>query len=55
LASFVLHISFAPLERWQQKAKELENDHDTVVASLAASIPDALDNLTGGEINTVYR
>src|SRR5919107_94525 len=51
----VLEADFASLERSQQKAKELENDRDAVVASLAASIPDALDNLTDEEINTVYR
>jgi site-specific DNA recombinase len=51
----VLQAERASLERSQQKAKELENDRDTVVASLAASIPDTLDNLTGEEINTVYR
>jgi hypothetical protein len=51
----VLEADLASLERSQQKVKELENDRDAVVASLAASIPDALDNLTGDEINTVYR
>jgi DNA repair ATPase RecN len=51
----VLEAELASLERSQQKAKELDNDRDAVVASLAASIPDALDNLTGEEINTVYR
>jgi DNA repair ATPase RecN len=51
----VLEAELASLERSQQKAKELEHDRDAVVASLAASIPDALDNLTGEEINTVYR
>src|SRR5215208_3709402 len=50
----VLEVDLASLERSQQKAKELENDRDAVVASLAASIPEALDNLTGEEINTVY-
>jgi DNA repair ATPase RecN len=51
----VLEAELASLERSQQKAQELEKDRDAVVASLAASIPDALDNLTGEEINTVYR
>jgi hypothetical protein len=51
----VLEAELASLERSQQKAKELENDRNAVVASLAASIPDTLDNLTGEEINTVYR
>jgi site-specific DNA recombinase len=51
----VLEAELASLERSQQKAKELENDRDTAVASLAAPIPDALENLTGDEINTVYR
>ena len=51
----VLEADLTSLERSQQKAKELENDRDAVVASLAASIPDALDNLTGEDINTVYR
>ena len=51
----VLEAELASLERSQQEAKELEKDRDAVVASLAASIPDALDNLTGEEINTVYR
>jgi DNA repair ATPase RecN len=51
----VLEAELASLERSQQNAEELENDRDALVASLAASIPDALDNLTGEEINTVYR
>jgi site-specific DNA recombinase len=51
----VLEADLVSLERSQQKAKELDNDRDAVVASLAASIPNALDNLTGEEINTVYR
>src|SRR5215208_2693799 len=51
----VLEADLASLERSQQKAKELENDRDAVVASLAATIPEALENLTGEEINTVYR
>ena len=51
----MLESELASLERSQLKAKELENDRDTVVASLAATIPEALDNLTGEEINTVYR
>jgi site-specific DNA recombinase len=51
----VLEAELASLERSQQKAKELENDRDALVASLSASIPEALDNLTGEEINTVYR
>jgi hypothetical protein len=51
----VLEADLASLERSRQKAKELENDRDAVVASLAATIPEALENLTGEEINTVYR
>jgi site-specific DNA recombinase len=51
----VLEAELASLERSQQKAKELDNDRDAVVASLAASIPEALDNLTEDEFNTVYR
>ena len=51
----LLEAELASLERSQQKAKELEMDSEAVVASLAASIPDALDNLTGEEINTVFR
>jgi hypothetical protein len=49
-----LEAELASLERSQKKAKELEQDRDAVVASLAASIPEALDGLTGEEINTVY-
>jgi site-specific DNA recombinase len=51
----VLEADLASLEHSQQKAKELENDRDSVVASLAATIPEALENLTGEEINAVYR
>jgi site-specific DNA recombinase len=51
----MLEADLTSLERSQQKAKELENDRDAVVASLAATIPEALENLTGDEINTVYR
>jgi len=51
----VLEADLASLERSQQKAKELESDRDAVVASLAATIPEALENLAGEEINAVYR
>jgi chromosome segregation ATPase len=51
----MVEAELASLERSQQKAKELERDRDSVMALLAASIPEALDNLTGDEINTVYR
>jgi site-specific DNA recombinase len=52
----VLEAELTSLERSQQKAEELGKDRGAVVvASLAAAIPDALDNLTGEEINTVYR
>jgi hypothetical protein len=54
-ARSMLEAELASLDHSQRKAKELENDRDTVTASLAASIPEALDNLTGDEINTVYR
>jgi DNA repair ATPase RecN len=54
-ARSMLEAALASLDHSQRKAKELENDRDTVMASLAASIPEALDNLTGDEINTVYR
>ncbi len=50
-----LEAELASLECTQQKAKELERDRDAALASLAASIPEVLDNLTGEEINTVYR
>jgi site-specific DNA recombinase len=51
----VLEGELATLERSQQRADELQRDRDAVLATLAASIPEALDNLTGEEINTVYR
>src|SRR5215217_2406806 len=51
----VLEAELLALERTQQSAEELQEDRDTVLASLAASIPEALDSLTGEEINTVYR
>ena len=51
----VLEAELAALEGTQQKAEELREDRDTAVASLATSIPKALDGLTGEEINTVYR
>src|SRR5215211_1859961 len=51
----MVESELASLERSRQKAKELERDRGSVMASLAASIPEALDNLTGDEINTVYR
>jgi site-specific DNA recombinase len=51
----VLEAELRALERTQQKAEELREDRDTVVSSLASSIPNALDNLTSEEINTVYR
>src|SRR5215203_99841 len=51
----VLEAELAALEGTQQKAEELREDRDTALASLATSIPKALDGLTGEEINTVYR
>ena len=51
----VLEAELASLERTQQKAKELREDRDAALASLAASIPEALDGLTGEEINAMYR
>jgi hypothetical protein len=51
----VLEAELAALERTQQKAEELKADRDTALASLAAAIPEALDGLTGEEINAVYR
>ena len=50
-----LEAELASLERSRQKARELERDRDAALASLATSIPEALDELTGEEINTVYR
>src|SRR5215208_6010163 len=51
----VLEAELVALEGTRQKAEELREDRDTALASLAASIPEALDDLTGEEINTVYR
>src|SRR5919107_811871 len=51
----VLEAELGALERTRQKAEELREDRDTVLSSLATSIPEALDGLTGEEINTVYR
>jgi site-specific DNA recombinase len=51
----VLEAELGALERTEQKAEELREDRDTVLASLAASIPEALEGLTGEEINAVYR
>lgn len=51
----VLEGELATLELSQQRADELQRDRDVELETLAASIPEALDNLTGEEINTVYR
>jgi len=51
----VLEAELASLERTQQKAEELKEDREAALTSFAASIPEALDGLTGEEINTVYR
>lgn len=51
----LLEAERAALERSRQKAEELERDRDAVLASLAASIPVALEKLTGEEMNKVYR
>ena len=51
----VLEAELASLERLQQEAEELEKDRAAVTASLAASIPEALDDRSGEEINIVYR
>ncbi len=48
-----LEAELAALERTHQKAEELKEDREAALASLAASIPEALDNLTGEEINKV--
>jgi hypothetical protein len=50
-----LEAELASVDRSEQKAKELDRNHEAVLASLAASVPEALDNLTGEEINQVYR
>jgi hypothetical protein len=42
-------------ERNKQKVMDLERDREAVLTSLAESIPEALDKLTGEEINRVYR
>ena len=51
----VLEGELTSLERTRQQAEELQEDRDAVLTSHAASIPEALDSLTGEEINTVYR
>jgi hypothetical protein len=43
------------VKRSQQKVMELQRDREAVLTSLAGSIPEALDKLTGEEINKVYR
>jgi hypothetical protein len=50
-----LEAELAALEHNRQRADELERNRDAALASLAASIPEALDNHTDEEINTVYR
>jgi site-specific DNA recombinase len=43
------------VERFKKKVMDLERDREAVLTSLAGSIPEALDKLTGEEINKVYR
>ncbi len=50
-----LEAELASLEHSRQKAEELERDRNAALVSLSATIPEALENLTGEEINTVYR
>jgi hypothetical protein len=51
----LLKAELVALEGIRQRAEELREDRDTVLSSLAASIPEALDGLTGEQINAVYR
>jgi Recombinase zinc beta ribbon domain len=50
-----LEAELEAVERSKRKAKDLEQDREAVLTSLADSIPEALDELTGEEINKVYR
>jgi flagellar motility protein MotE (MotC chaperone) len=50
-----LEAELEAVERSKRKAKDLEQDREAVLTSLAESIPEALDSLTGEEINKVYR
>jgi site-specific DNA recombinase len=51
----VAEVEVAALQRSQERAEELENDLDAVLASLSGLLPEALDGLTGEDRNTVYR
>jgi site-specific DNA recombinase len=50
-----LEAELEVVERTRQKVMDLERDREAVLTSLADSIPEALDELTGEEINKVYR
>jgi len=50
-----LEAELRTVERTKQKVMDLERDREAVLTSLAESIPEALDKLTGEEINKVYR
>jgi len=45
----------AGLGDFRRRVEELEADRDALLDSMAASVPEALDNLTGEERNHVYR
>jgi site-specific DNA recombinase len=51
----LLESEVAALRRSEQRATQLEEDGDALLASLAARIPKALESLSGGERNGLYR
>jgi site-specific DNA recombinase len=50
-----IEAEMTALWRSQKRAEELEKNRDAVIASLEASIPNALDALSGEERNRLYR
>jgi hypothetical protein len=47
--------NLAALEVRQERVKELEKDRDSLLESWVGLVPEALEGLTGGERNKVYR
>ena len=49
------HSELEALEAREERAAKLEEDRDALLASMAKTVPDGLDNLTPEEKNKVYR
>ena len=45
----------SPLQDYQERVEQLEEDRDVLLEAMAETVPDALDGLTAMERNKLYR